>query len=82
MHSAASDQKAGFISLIQRDAMRATLDVATRQYIERSRQTRENLDIADGVMSAIYSHREPAEKLGDRVPPRKAPPRAPTSTRG
>jgi hypothetical protein len=37
----------------------------------------EYLDIADGVMSAIYSHREPAEKLGDRVPPRKAPPRAP-----
>ncbi len=35
------------------------------------------LDIAEGVISAIYSHQEAAEKLGDRVPPRKAPPRAP-----
>ncbi len=74
-------QKAGFISLIQRDAMRATLDVGDaamhRAFRPDERELQTALDITEGVMAAIYSHQKAAEKLGDRVPPRKAPPRAP-----
>jgi hypothetical protein len=74
-------QKAGFISLIQRDAMRATLDVGDaamhRAFEPDGKELNTALDIVEGVMSAIYSHREAAEKLADRIPPRKAPPRAP-----
>jgi hypothetical protein len=68
-------QQAGFISLIQRDAMRATLDVGDaamhRAFMPNHDELNTSLDIAEGVMSAIYSHRKAAEKLGDRVPPRK-----------
>jgi hypothetical protein len=68
-------QQAGFISLIQRDAMRATLDVGDaamhRAFLPDRQELSTSLDIAEGVMSAIYSHRQAAEKLGDRVPPRK-----------
>ncbi len=69
-------QQAGFISLIQRDAMRATLDVGDaamhRAFVPNRHELSTSLDIAEGVMSAIYSHRQAAEKLGDRVPPRKS----------
>jgi hypothetical protein len=74
-------QKAGFISLIQRDAMRATLDVGDgamhRAFKPDGKDLNAALDIVEGVMPAIYFHREAAEKLTDRVPPRKAPPRPP-----
>jgi Domain of unknown function (DUF4145) len=74
-------QRAGFISLIQRDAMRATLDVGDaamhRAFVPTDRDLNTSLDIAEGVMAAIYCHQEAAENMGNRVPPRKPKPGTP-----
>lgn len=68
-------QEAGFISSIQREAMRSTLDVGDaamhRAFVPKSQELNTCLDIAEGVMSAIYSHREAAKTIGETVPPRK-----------
>jgi hypothetical protein len=70
-------QNAGFISAIQRDAMRATLDVGDaamhRGYVPTETDLKLALDIVEGVLAPIYDHRSEAEKMADRVPPR--PPR-------
>jgi hypothetical protein len=68
-------QEAGFISSVQRDAMRTTLDVGDaamhRAFVPESATLNICLDIVEGVMSVIYSHRREAEKVKKAVPPRK-----------
>jgi Domain of unknown function (DUF4145) len=70
-------QKQGYISAIQRDAMRATLDVGDaamhRAFLPTEKDLTLALDIVEGVLAPIYDHRTEAEKMADRVPPR--PPR-------
>ena len=72
-------QKQGYVSLIQRDAMRTTLDVGDAAMHRAFKPTEEELkvalDIVEGVLAPIFGHTEAAEKLADRVPPRA--PRAP-----
>jgi hypothetical protein len=67
-------QAGGYISAIQRGAMRATLDVGDaamhRAYKPNEQDLNTALDIVEGVMAAIYAHREAAEQLAGRVPPR------------
>jgi hypothetical protein len=67
-------QKQGFISFLQRDAMRATLDVGDaamhRAFKPTETELKVALDIVEGVLAPIFGHKEAAEKLADRVPPR------------
>jgi hypothetical protein len=67
-------QKQGYISAIQRDAMRATLDVGDaamhRGFVPTEKDLTLALDIIEGVLAPIYDHRTEAEKMADRVPPR------------
>lgn len=71
-------QKAGFISAIQRDAMRATLDVGDaamhRGFVPTEKDLTLALDIVEGVLAPIYEHQTEAEKMADRVPPRAPKP--------
>jgi hypothetical protein len=68
-------QEAGFISSVQRDAMRTTLDVGDaavhRAFVPEFATLNTCLDIVEGVMSVIYSHRKEAERIKKVVPPRK-----------
>jgi len=67
-------QNGGSISAIQRDAMRATLDVGDaamhRAFLPSEQDLTLALDIIEGVLAPIYDHRTEAEKMADRVPPR------------
>jgi hypothetical protein len=67
-------QKQGYISAIQRDAMRATLDVGDaamhRAFVPTEQDLTLALDIVEGVLAPIYDHRTEVEKMADRVPPR------------
>jgi len=69
-------QNGGSISAIQRDAMRATLDVGDaamhRAFLPSEQDLTLALDIIEGVLAPIYDHRTEAEKMADRVPPRAA----------
>lgn len=73
-------QTAGYISKIQRDAMRATLDVGDaamhRGHLPEDDDLRLALDIVEGVFAPIFAHKDKAKKLSDAVPPRKRPPPA------
>jgi hypothetical protein len=68
-------QQAGFISSVQRDAMRTTLDVGDaamhRAFSPEIATLNTCLDIVEGVMSVLYSHRREAERIKKVVPPRK-----------
>ncbi|MET4442851.1 hypothetical protein ABIB75_001112 [Bradyrhizobium sp. GM2.2] len=68
-------QQGGFISTIQREAMRATLDVGDaamhRGYTPNEGDLRIALDVLDGVCAPIFGHGDEAKKMGKRVPPRK-----------
>jgi Domain of unknown function (DUF4145) len=70
-------EKAGYISFIQRDAMKATLEVGHaamhRAYNPTEEDVKLALDIVEGVMAPLYHHPSKLEKMADRVPPR--PPR-------
>jgi hypothetical protein len=70
-------QEDGYISKIQRDAMRTTLDVGDaathRAFLPDREQLNTCLDIVEGVMSVIYSHRKEAKRISAAVPPRKPP---------
>ena len=70
-------QNAGFISSVQRDAMRATLDVGDaamhRGHLPAEQDLRLALDIVEGVFAPIFVHKDQAQKLSDAVPPRKRP---------
>jgi hypothetical protein len=72
-------QKGGYISLIQGDALRAILDAGDaathRSFQPTMEELNTALDVAEGVLAAIYDHSVRATKLADRVPPR--PPRKP-----
>ena len=72
-------QKQGYISAIQRDAMRATLDVGDaamhRAFLPTEKDLTLALDIVEGVLAPIYDHRTEAEKMADRVPPRAPRPK-------
>jgi hypothetical protein len=67
-------QEQGYISLIQRDAMRATLDVGDavmhRGYKPTEQELKVALDIVEGVFAPIFKHKEAVEKLAVRIPPR------------
>lgn len=67
-------QEKGFISFLQRDSMRATLDVGDAAMHRAFKPTEEELkvalDIVEGVLAPIFGHKDAAEKLTDRVPPR------------
>lgn len=68
-------QKAGLISSIQRDAMRATLDVGDaaihRGYIPKEGELKIALDVLDGVCAPIFGHVDEAKRMAQSVPPRK-----------
>lgn len=68
-------QKAGLISAIQQDAMRATLDVGDaaihRGYNPREAELKIALDVLDGVCAPIFGHVDEAKRMGKAVPPRK-----------
>jgi hypothetical protein len=61
-------------SLVQRDAMRATLDVGDaamhRGHLPSDEDLNLALDIVEGVFAPIFAHKDKAQKLGDAVPPR------------
>lgn len=66
--------KAGYISLIQMDTMKATLEIGHAAMHRAYRPTEEDvkvaLDIVEGVMAPLYHHRIKAEEMAGRVPPR------------
>jgi hypothetical protein len=70
-------QEAGYISFIQRDAMKATLEVGHATMHRAFKPTEEDLkvalDIVEGIMAPLYAHHTAAEKMAERIPPR--PPR-------
>lgn len=67
----------GYISFIQLDSMKATLEVGHAAMHRGYKPTEEDvniaLDIVEGVMAPLYHDQIKAEKMMDRVPPR--PPR-------
>jgi Domain of unknown function (DUF4145) len=67
-------QEQGYVSLIQRDAMRATLDVGDAAMHRAFKPTEQDLkialDVVEGIFAPIFGHKDAAEKLADRVPPR------------
>jgi hypothetical protein len=69
-------QNAGYISLMQRDEMRATLDVGDaamhRGHLPSDEDLNLALDIVEGVFAPIYARKEAAQKLAGAVPPRKS----------
>ncbi len=72
-------QKQGYVSLLQRDAMRATLDVGDaamhRAFKPKEKDLKLALDVVEGVLAPIFAHKEAAEELADRVPPRAPRPK-------
>jgi hypothetical protein len=66
--------RAGYISLVQLDTMKATLEVGHaamhRAYKPTEEDVKVALDIVEGVMATLYDHGTKAEKMVDRVPPR------------
>lgn len=69
-------QNAGYISHIQRDAMKATLliEVGHAAVHRAFSPTYANLivalDVVEGVLAPLFAHKDAAEKLAQRVPPR------------
>jgi len=72
---------AGYVSLVQRDALSDILDAghATihRAYEPKAKDIEIALDLAEGVLAAIYVHAEAAKEVSERVPPR--PKKSPSS---
>jgi Domain of unknown function (DUF4145) len=68
-------QRAGYISAIQRESMRATLDVGDaamhRGFVPTEHDLNVALDVVEGVMAPIFGHANEAMALAKRVPPRK-----------
>jgi hypothetical protein len=58
--------------------MRTTLDVGDaamhRAFLPTENDLTLALDIVEGVLAPIYDHRTEAEKMTDRVPPRRPQP--------
>lgn len=68
-------QQNGYISLIQRDAMRETIEVGHaamhRAFSPSAYELTKALDIVEGIMAAVFDHSEVTASLAKRVPPRK-----------
>lgn len=66
--------KQGYVSLLQRDALAAVLDVGhavTHRYFAPTEEELNTAqDIVEGVLVSIFEHGDAAAKLGNRVPPR------------
>jgi hypothetical protein len=64
----------GYISLIQRDAMRETIEVGHaamhRSFAPSEQELNTALDIVEGIMAAVFDHSEAAMTLAKRVPQR------------
>jgi hypothetical protein len=71
-------QQAGYVSLVQRDALSDILDAghATihRAYEPKAKDIQIALDITEGIMAAIFVHADAAKKLSERVPARRKTP--------
>jgi hypothetical protein len=67
-------QEKGYISLIQRDALRETLELghATmhRAFEPNDEELSKALDIVEGILAAIYDHAPSSANLSKRLPPR------------
>ena len=67
-------QAAGYISFIQRDAMKATLEVGHAAMHRAFQPTEQDLEVAldvvEGIMAPLYAHHSAAEKMAERIPPR------------
>ena len=67
-------QQAGYVSLVQRDALNDILDAghATihRAYEPKAKDIQIALDITEGIMAAIFVHADAAKKVSERVPAR------------
>jgi len=65
---------AGYISLMQRDALDNSLeagDAATHRFFKPTEQDLNILlNISEGILAAIYIHPDQSEFLSKRVPPR------------
>jgi hypothetical protein len=74
-------QQAGYISLVQRDALSDILDAghATihRAYEPKTKDIEIALDITEGIMAAIFVHTDAAKRVSARIPPRRKPPGRP-----
>jgi len=71
-------QEKGYISLIQRDAMRETIELGHaamhRAFAPNAQELNKALDIVEGIMATIYNHSEVAMTLAKRVPSRRRKP--------
>jgi hypothetical protein len=69
-------EKNGFISKVQRESLEAILEVghAVIHRVFKLSQEGSNvaLNIMEGILAAIYHHREPAKELRARVPPKQS----------
>jgi hypothetical protein len=67
-------QQAGYVSLVQRDALNDILDAghATihRAYEPKTKDIQIALDITEGIMAAIFVHADAAKQVSERVPAR------------
>jgi hypothetical protein len=72
-------QAKGFISLIQRDAMRDTLEMGHaamhRGFKPDEPELSLALDILEGILAPIYGHAKESSKLAKRIPPRAPKPK-------
>ncbi len=75
-------QRAGYVSLVQRDALSDILDAghATihRAYEPKTEDIQIALDVTEGVMAAIYVHGDGAKQVAARVPARRKTPDRPS----
>jgi|SRR4051794_2115845 hypothetical protein len=71
-------QQAGYISLVQRDALNDILDAGHaaihRAYEPKTKDIQIALDITEGVLAAIFVHADAAKKVSERVPARRKTP--------
>ncbi|MGJ5067501.1 DUF4145 domain-containing protein [Bradyrhizobium sp. SZCCHNS3002] len=70
-------QQQGFISLVQRDALNAALEVGHaamhRGHMPTEKDLILSLEIIEGVLAPMFAHWDEAQKLADGVPKRKKP---------
>lgn len=68
-------QQAGYVSLVQRDALNDILDAGHaaihRAYQPKAKDIQIALDITEGVLAAIYVHADAAKEVSERVPARR-----------
>jgi uncharacterized protein DUF4145 len=66
----------GYISLIQFDYLKATLEaghaVIHRGFTPKRDDLNTALDIMEGILATLYVHAEGAQELSERVPPRRS----------